>query len=290
MKKLKKINFTFVILATALMFFQNCKNDDVPKVDKDKVAYAAADAIRGGQLYDKFWNTSDYTGPSDPSVIQANIENFSDFYRCKQCHGWDLRANEGWYINRAPKTTRPDVSSEELVHMRNETDLRDMYDEIANVGGAAVDPARTADGTNPSLGGNNMPDYSKILTEGQIWDLVKFLKEGAFDTKNLYDLATTGTYPTGTKTLTNLGRNGDAALGDGFYTSNCASCHGADGKLISLEGKTLGAYVRGGPHESQHKIKNGHPGSSMGGLPNATEADVRNLLKALADTTKYPSE
>ncbi len=172
--------------------------------------------------------------------------------------------------------------------MKNETDLRDMFEEVAHAGGADVDPARTADGTDPSLGGNDMPDFSKILTETQIWDLVKFLKEGQLNTENLYDLATSGSYPTGSKTMINLGKDGSASAGDTFYTNNCASCHGADGTQIMLEGKSLGAFTRGGPHETQHKTKNGHPGSIMKGLPDATETDIKNLLKALDDETKYP--
>jgi len=173
--------------------------------------------------------------------------------------------------------------------MREETDLRDMFEEVAHEGAADVDPARTADGTNPSLGGNNMPDYSKILTESQIWDLVKFLKEGALDSEQLYDLATSGTYPTGTKTMSNLGRDGDANAGDTFYANSCVSCHGTDGTKFPLHGgAAVGNFTRNNPHEAQHRIKFGHPGTAMIGFPNATETDIKNLLKALADETKYP--
>jgi len=278
------------LLIIGMVYLAGCKNDtEEDQAAKDQAAYDAADAINGGQLYDKFWKTNNYTGPVDPSVKQEDIEGFSNFYRCKQCHGWDQEARFGWYINRAPKTSRPDVSAEDLSHMVDETDLRDMFEEVAHAGGGDVDPARTADGTNPLLGGNDMPDFSKILTEAQIWDLVKFLKEGQLDTENLYDLATSGTYPTGSKTMTNLGRDGSASAGDAFYTTNCASCHGTNGTNIALEGKSLGDFARGGPHETQHKAKNGHPGSSMKGLPDATETDIKNLLKALADETKYPS-
>lgn len=164
-----------------------------------------------------------------------------------------------------------------------------MFEEVAHAGGATVDPARTADGTNPSLGGNNMPDFSKILTEAQIWDLVKFLKEGALDSKQLYDLSTSGVYPTGTKTMSNLGRDGDATAADTFYANNCVSCHGIDGTQFPLHGgAAVGNFTRNNPHEAQHRIKFGHPGTAMTGFPNATVTDIKNLLKALANEIRYP--
>jgi cytochrome c len=276
------------ILMLFLAFFISCSNDEtIDQGALDQAAYDNADAIRGGQFYDKFWNADGFDAPADPSVKLADITDYGNFYRCKQCHGWDQKARVGWYINRAPKTNRPNVAPVGLIGVKSD-EIRELFDELTG-GGAAIDPARTADGTDTSLGGDEMPDYSKIFTDDQVWDLVKFLKEGALDTEQLYDLATSGTYPTGTKTLNNLGKNGSASAGDTFFANNCASCHGTDGKQIQLEGKSLGDFVRGGPHESQHKIKNGHPGSIMNGLPDATLTDVKNLLKALADETKYPT-
>lgn len=102
-------------------------------------------------------------------------------------------------------------------------------------------------------------------------------------------MATSGCYPSGSKTMTNLCRDGDAAAGDTYYANNCAQCHKADGTTIALEGKSLSEFAWGGPHETQHKVKNGHPGSIMKGFPDVTETDIKNLLNALADETKYPA-
>ena len=43
---------------------------------------------------------------------------------------------------------------------------------------ATYDPATNA------VEGDKMPDLSTLLTDAQIWDLVKFIKEGAFDVSN----------------------------------------------------------------------------------------------------------
>jgi mono/diheme cytochrome c family protein len=277
------------IVILFLTFITSCKNDEtVDQGALDQAAFDAADAIRGGQFYDKFWNASGFDAPVDATVNMADITEFSNFYRCKQCHGWDLKANTGWYIDRAPKQDRPNVSAAALWEPIENDGIRELFDELKG-GGAAIDPARTADGTNSSLGGDQMPDFSRIFTDEQVWDIVKFLKEGALNTDQLYDLATQGSYPTGSKAMTNLGKDGDAAAGDTFYANKCAGCHGATGLQIPLEGKSLGDFARGGPHETQHKIKNGHPGSIMNGLPDATLTDVKNVLKALADDAKFPS-
>jgi len=277
------------ILMLFLAFIISCSNDEtIDQGALDQAAYDKADVTRGGQMYDKFWNADGFTDPVDASVKLADITDYSNFYRCKQCHGWDQKARSGWYINRAPKTNRPNVAPVGLTDVKDEP-FRELFDELTG-GGATIDPARTADGTDSSLGGDEMPDYSKIFTDAQVWDLVKFLKEGTIDTEQLYDLATAGVYPTGTKTMTNLGKDGSASAGDTFFSNKCASCHGANGTSIALDGVSLGDFIRESPHEAQHKIKNGHPpGSPMPAFPEAVLADIKNLYKAMNDEVKYPT-
>jgi hypothetical protein len=142
-----------------------------------------------------------------------------------------------------------------------------------------------------------MPDYGKILTDAQIWDLVKFLREGAFDTDQLYDVVISGTYPTGSREFTNVGKDGDAAAGTTFYNSNCSACHGsngrddANGNVIGINtdiGRSMGEFAREKTYEMQHKAVYGNLGSSMGGTNDATMDDIKNMLKALSDPVAYP--
>jgi len=266
----------------------------------NQMAFANADALNGMRLYDKFFqkassgvNGTNFTGPVDTSIALADITNFGDFYRCKQCHGWDQLGNTGAYIDRAPTVTRPEVGPSLDEPIKND----DPFEIFTNIkqgagDGAQVDPARTADGTVVANGGGDMPEFGKILTDDQIWDIVKFLKTKRIDTNELYDLTITGTYPTGTKTFTNIGKDGDAAAGDTFLSSagdgKCLTCHGADGNGIDLEGIGLGQYGRTKPYEIQYQAVSGHLGSNMMGANNATVTDIKNMLKALQDTTKYP--
>lgn len=294
---MRTINKSMMIVGILAFVLQGCTHDDYVSVPDnpqaaDLAAYANADAVHGYKLYNEFTkaetgNVNDFV-PNDPTVVAANITGYADFYRCKSCHAWDQKGRNGSYINRPSTATRPDPTIVQLTNLRY-ADISILFEKIKHTGGAAVDPARTANGLDASLGGNNHPDYGKILSDAKIWDLVKFLKEGAFDTDQLYAINTVGTYPaTVAPVYTDLGRNGNVAAGDSFYTTKCAGCHGTDGKQIMFGTTSLGKFVRTKPYEIQHKIVSGQLGTIMGHTP-ATLEDVKNLFKAMNDNVKYPN-
>jgi mono/diheme cytochrome c family protein len=288
--------FAFLFCGVLITALNSCSEDDVSTGDQE--AYDTADGLNGGRMYDKFWaDETDYTGPVDESVSQSTIGDYGDFYRCKGCHGWDQLGNSASYIDRGPKTSRPSVASNNVHQFVVASDIRTIFDAIKNIGGRAVDPSVTSDGTDGS--GDGHPDFSKILRDEQIWDLVKFLKERALDVTQLYDIQTSGSYPTGDREFTNVGAGGDVPAGVSFYDSNCAGCHGANGRddgngnVISYNeeiGKSMGEFVREKPYELQHKAVYGNLGSTpaMSGVANATLEDIKNMFAALADTEAYP--
>jgi len=285
------------ILGILAFVLQGCTHDDyiaapVDPQAADKVAYAAADMVNGYKLYNEFTKaeTGAITGfvPNDPSVVAKNITDYSDFYRCKSCHGWDQKGRNGSYINRPATATRPNPTQVQLTNLRY-ADISILFEKIKHTGGATVDPARTANGLNTTLGGDNHPDFGKILSDAKIWDLVKFLKEGAFDTDQLYAINIVGAYPaTVAPVYTDLGRDGNVTSGDTFFSTKCVSCHGTDGKKIMFGTTSLGKFVRTKPYEIQHKIVSGQLGTIMGHTP-ATLQDVKNLFKAMNDNVKYPN-
>ncbi len=265
-----------------------CDDDETTGPPDDPPEFTAADGINGGTMYDKFWTSETGWNQSDPNL--ATFNNFSNFFRCKQCHAWDRLGNAASYIGRAPSTTRPNVSSVDLIEHSEHHTPQELFDALSSSAGRRSVSAdlSTYDPATNSTVGDQMPDLSEIMTDEQIWDLVKFLKEEANDTELLYDVSTTGTYPTGSVTYSNIGMGGDATNGDAIYAADCAGCHGTDGRAIVVDGEyTVGSFLRSKPYEVQHKVKFGQPGTSMGSLVTDIN-DILDLYAALTDETMYP--
>ena len=266
-----------------------------PDVQTD---FNSADGIQGGQLYSKFWATetgfelanSNLTNQAELDAITGK----SDFFRCKQCHGWDRLGREGGYSNRGPKTSRPNIADLDLAALAATATTGALFDAIKTGSVARRDVTAdltTYDPATNSTVGDQMPNYSQILTDAQIWNIVNFLKNEAFDTTQLYDITfDNGIYPAKARTFSNIGKDGDATNGLAVFDNNCASCHGADGTSILVDGGeyTVGRHVRSKPYEDQHKVKFGNLGSIMLPHPTLTTSDAKDLFKALTDVTLFP--
>lgn len=284
---MKNIALILLVALTA-SFFIGCSKDSStgPNV---LAAYDKASIAKGGILYDKFWATEAGYDQNNPNVAVFNAK--SDFFRCKQCHGWDLLGSNGSYNGRGPKTSRPNISALNLFQLAKTKTPQELFDGMKKTAGrrdVSYDLS-TYDPASNSAVGDQMPNYAQILTDEQIWDLVKFMKEGAFDVSLLYDATYSGTYPTGKAVFSNVGKDGNAAAGKAHYAAKCAACHGADGKALLMESMTAGEFTRKKPNEVQHKVKYGQLGSGMIGDFGITLAQMKDLYKALADETAFPN-
>jgi mono/diheme cytochrome c family protein len=289
--KFLKIFSAILIFAST---FSSCTFDD-ETIDPSVEAYNKADYTNGGIMYDKFWASE-----SDFDQSNANIATLSakgDFFRCKQCHGWDGLGNKGAYINRAPKTSRPNISGINLYEMGQSKTAQELFDGLKKTAGRRSISTDLST-YNPTTGnvaeGDKMPNLTELLTDAQIWDMVKFMKEGMMDVSQLYDATYTGVYPTGSMAISNVGKDGNATNGKNYYNSNCAACHGANGTTLNgvphvIEGYTIGQFTRKKGNEVQHKVHYGQLGSPMTGEFDITTAQMKDLYKALANETDFPN-
>lgn len=250
--------------------------------------YQAADGLAGGASYSQWW-VVDARGSGTAPTTSVSTE----FHRCKTCHAWDGLGNAASYANRTGQSTlranRPDVASVNLRSRIATATYQQLYDAVARPGARSINASD-----------NTHPDYSKHLTEDQVWNLVKFMREEWVAPGELYDIEVKGPvmYVDYTKTppvvvaptvtYSNIGAKGDASRGFPIHRFKCATCHGTDGTAIKMDNMTLGTFVRSKPHESWFKIKFGQPGSGMvPGLVTELQ-DLQDLYAAYANAANFP--
>ena len=269
----------------ALAFTISCTNDNpIPPT-----AYEVSVEGNGGIMYDKFWAEESGFDQSDPNFDLYNDN--ANFFRCKQCHAWDGLGTNGSYIGRGNSTTRPNVSTLNLFELIQNSTPEELYEHVSRTEGRRdISYDLSQYGPTSTTEGDKMPNYSQILTSSQMWDLVKFMKEGMVDVNELYVGTYTGEYPSGTALYNSIGKDGNEALGNTYYADKCASCHGADGTDIDLDGKGVGGFTRSKPYEVQHKTKFGQLGTSMVGEFDITLEEMKDLYKALSSSTNYPTD
>jgi len=280
---MKQTSWILVAALTSIIALSGCN-----KEDPNQAIYDNASISKGGIMYDNFYSTE--AGYDQNSSNLGKFKASADFFRCKQCHAWDGLGNAGSYINRAPKTSRPNISGVNLYEVAQNKTFTQLFDAMKKTEGRrdiGYDLTNYDPATNSSEG-DKMPDLTQILSDAQIWDLVKFMKEGMFDVSQLYDATYTGVYPSGSAAFSNLGKNGDEASGKAYYSANCAACHGADGKALTMENMSLGKFFRSKPNEVQHKVKYGQLGSVMTGKFDITLSQMNDLYKACSNAVAFP--
>lgn len=239
-------------------FTMTCDQSSVIFGEADEpAAYVNADMTRGGLLYDKYWKV---TGNAAPTGDHALYPTFgakagADTWRCKECHGWDYIGKNGRYSSGS-----------------HYTGIKGLY------------PANKSLWLT-FLALKNEHGYSSTdLTDTDIWDLVKFYREGLMDISTV--LNEEGTFEGDAVSGGSLYDDGIPGFASGVKSTNsaCASCHGADGTTEVVTGFDAfpGFLANENPQEFLHKVRFGHPGAIMP----ASEA-IDGSLRDVADLAVY---
>ena len=222
---------------------------------------SAASIARGGRLYDKWW--SEVPGASQPTTDHplwalqtTNKRTGADTQRCKECHGWDYKGKGGAYGKGSHITGFPGVieASQSLSRAQLVEVLRGATDYRHNF---------------------------SALGDAALTDLANFMKEGLINETLYVDYTTKK--PVGA----------NATEGKAKYDAVCASCHGADGKLLNFGSAVAPEYVgtlaADNPWEFLHKVRTREPGTSM---PSALTLgwSIQDALNVLAHAQTLPAK
>ena len=203
-------------------------------------------------MYDKWWAVTGADAPSDNHPLWAtrpdmetNTRSGSTTHRCKECHGWDYKGVNGVYGGNSHRTGFDGILGTQL-------SAQGIFDLLK--------------------GSHGYGDAG--LSEGDLWDLTRFVLEGLVDTDTMVDGE--GDF------------KGDVNQGSSHYTSgigesvSCMGCHGAQGLSkppFSSDGfdAWVGKIAVDNPWEFQHKVRFGQPGTVMQGTVGGTLQDVTDL-------------
>ena len=208
----------------------------------------------GAQLFDDW---SIVTGQSAPAGNQplwarqsTNTRSGPDTWRCVTCHGWDGMGKDGAYRSGSNYTGFPNLVS--AAGTLSEAEII-----------AALRGEKDAD-----------HNFSAVLDDTSMADLVAFLKNGLVDDTQYINLTTL-------KVI-----DGDIGLGKELYTQGCVSCHAEDGAGLPIryEGRdaSLVTVANTDPWRFLHKARYGTPGNPMQKIGYDLGWDVQNGRDVLA--------
>jgi mono/diheme cytochrome c family protein len=186
---------------------------------------------RGGRLYDKWWSEAGVAEPTTdhPLYPDEGEKTGSTTWRCKECHGWDYQGAAGAYGSGS---------------------------HFTGIGGIFAASGYDSGTLLGILSGDLVDhDFSSLLSEDDIADLVTFIQDGVDNIPDYVDL--------GSKTF----KNANATNGELIFNPNCAPCHGTNGQQIDFgDGTFIRDIATDNPWEFLHKARMGQPSTAMTAL------------------------
>lgn len=185
----------------------------------------------GGRIYDKWWTALDRPEPvyfTHPAYPAGGAKSGADTWRCVTCHGWDYKGATG--IFRAGE---------------DYTGIKGIEGAIGRDEGEIVALLRAP-----------LHGYTtEMIDDAGMARVAAFVSRGQIDMSQYVDLTTREIIA------------GDIDRGRAVFQTNCAACHGFDGRQLNWGGPGEDAFIgteaRELPDEVMNKILNAHPGVWM---------------------------
>ena len=239
----------------------------------DTTPYQRADLTQGARLFDNWMKEKGATPTAiNPGYLRTKgtSKSVTSTWRCNECHGWDYQGVDGTYATGSHYTGVQGL----LVAQGDPPEHL-----FAFVQGGSEAKGMTAFGVEQSF------------TDEDIWDLVKFIKEGTADFAGRIDLATgkpiKGTAAAG-KELYEKGLPGSSP----FQT--CLYCHGADGRKFNFHTAPQAPEglpdVVSDPFQFTHHVRFGYSGGVLMPPYNERGWTVDNVMDVLAYVQTLPDK
>jgi len=188
-----------------------------------------AKIAEGGRLYDKWWQEYDLKEPTSthPAYPVSGKKKGATTWRCKECHGWDYRGNQGAYSKGSHFT---DIIG------------------IQNYNGKPIEDI-------VSILKDKNHQYDTVMLDKALRLIALFVSEGQIETTKFIDKKT--------KKAKGDFKIGNHVFADKCV--RCHGIDGNDINFgDDVEPEYVGTVASKNPWEAIHKIYNGHPGSMMG--------------------------
>ncbi len=262
--------------------------------------------VRGALAWDD-WTKDDAGGMGPPDG-----EDDADYWRCKACHGWDIRGTDGGYVQRSRHEGRPNagytdsdqtsrniaysdrggtpITADMILHDgtgRSWADGKGSWVELDEEHSAANKAAHAAGLTL----GNQHPDFTtggeNALTQEQVDCLAEFLNFEDADWSAYFKAI----YPNADPVIYVIREDADATRGETFYSDVCFDCHGDPAEVGNPfpihDDEGILEFLADTPHFSEfyQKVRWGHPDTLMtrAALGNPTALDVADLMLYLQE-------
>ncbi|MDH3231289.1 MAG: hypothetical protein OEN55_15975, partial [Alphaproteobacteria bacterium] len=161
---------------------------------------------RGGRLYDNWFNAQGLDAPTTthPAWPASNTKQKGNTtWRCKSCHGWDYRGRDGKYASGSYQT---------------------------GIAGVMSAKGKSVDAIAAAIRGGPHGFTKEMIPDEQMRFLAAFVSRGLDDMNRHIDFKSGAV-------------KGEPKVGAPIFQTNCAACHGFDGRSLNWGDDKEPGYV-----------------------------------------------